>query len=90
MGYIDYDDSEMHDLFHRPFTKQCWQQYGGPKLHLKYWWYYKKYNELRGKLCWLLGHDGVHYWQGTMDFAHEEPAGYMCEFCLKELPNVGN
>lgn len=83
------DFSHFHALDHYPWQAECRAAYGGPRVHLKYWWDFKGRSLLMSHtLCRV----GRHY-QVTMTsflpssswpkvWRSKQP---ICTYCLKPL-----
>ena len=76
-----WEAGDCHDLLHRPFTPACWQLPGGPSRHLKLWWQYQGWADVRTRVTCRVGrHRYLPYYSGTAG-PHQAPDGLSCLDC---------
>lgn len=87
------DFSRFHDQFHRPFTRECYQQYGGPWHHLKLAWEFHRKDQVirpfwKHTFCLIGKHKWVIWKTGNTPWWSKElgkPSDYhpTCKYCSK-------
>lgn len=87
------DFSRFHELFHRPFTRECYQQYGGPRNHLELAWEFQYRDKVirpfwKYTLCLLDKHKWEIWKTGSDPWWSKKigkPSDYkpVCKYCRK-------
>lgn len=83
------DFSQFHALDHHPWQAECRASYGGPRVHMKYWWDFKGSSRLHHYTFCLVGKHHTTTMtaftpSGTWpkEWWYKQP---ICTYCLKPL-----